>query len=83
MKSKETDNTLSEILSMSPNWQVKKKSIEDLSENSKLTLKSKYERVKQALKEKFLVYCTRASSKFTRHFVKDLWLACFTVPRYC
>ena len=39
---------------MSPNWQVKKKSIEDLSENSKLALKSKYKRAKQALKEKFL-----------------------------
>ena len=38
---------------MSPNWQVKKKSIEDLSENSKLALKSKYKRAKQALQEKF------------------------------
>ena len=53
-QSKETNNALSEILSMSPNWQVKKKSIEDLSENSKLALKSKYKRAKQALKEKFL-----------------------------
>ena len=52
-QSKETNNALSEILSMSPNWQVKKMSIEDLSENSKLALKSKYRRVKQALKEKF------------------------------
>ena len=52
-QSKETDNALSEILSMSPNWEVKKKSIEDLSENSKLALKSKYKRAKQALKEKF------------------------------
>ena len=51
---KEPNNALSEILSMSPNWQVKKKSIEDLSENSKLALKSKYKRAKQALKEKFL-----------------------------
>ena len=38
---------------MSPNWQVKKKSIEDLSENSKLALKSKYKRATQALKERF------------------------------
>ena len=53
-QSKEPNNALSEILSMSPNWQVKKKSIEDLSENSKLALKSKYKRAKQALKEKFL-----------------------------
>ena len=53
-QSKETNNALSEILSMSPNWQVKKKSIEDLSENSKLALKSEYKRAKQALKEKFL-----------------------------
>ena len=52
-QSKETNNALSEILSMSPNWQVKKKSIEDLSENSKLALKSKYKRAKQALKEIF------------------------------
>ena len=52
-QSKEPNNALSEILSMSPNWQVKKKSIEDLSENSKLALKSKYKRAKQALKEIF------------------------------
>ena len=50
-QSKETNNALSKILSMSPNQQVKKKSIEDLSENSKLALKSKYKRAKQALKE--------------------------------
>ena len=51
---KEPNNALSEILSMSPNWQVKKKSIEDLSENSKLALKSIYQIAKQALNEKFL-----------------------------
>ena len=56
-QSKKTNNALSEILSMSPNWQVKKKSIEDLSENSKLALKSKFKRAKQALQEKFSVYC--------------------------
>ena len=38
---------------MSPNWQIKKKSTEDLSENSKLALQSKYKRAKQALKERF------------------------------
>ena len=51
---KEPNNALSEILSMSPNWQVKKKSIADLSENSKLALKSIYQIAKQALNEKFL-----------------------------
>ena len=67
-QSKETKNALSEIMSMSPNWQVKKKSIEDLSENSKLALKSKYKIAKQALKETFSesIYYTRASSKFSR-----------------
>ena len=38
---------------MSPSWQVKKKSTEDLSGNSKLALQSKYKRAKQALKERF------------------------------
>ena len=52
-QSQGTNNALSEILSVSPNWQVKKKNIEDLSENSKLALKSKYKRATQALKERF------------------------------
>ena len=52
-QSQGTNNALSEILSVSPNWPVKKKNIEDLSENSKLALKSKYKRATQALKERF------------------------------
>ena len=50
---RKNNNALSEILIISPNWQVKKKSVENLSENSKLALKSEYRGAKQALKEKF------------------------------
>ena len=53
-KSVQIQSDISSMLNVSPpSWQVKRKSTEDLSNNSVRSLKSRYKKAKCALKEKF------------------------------
>jgi len=51
----ETQHALSTVLELSPSWTIKRKSVEDLSENTIRCLKSKYKKAKTALKDHSLL----------------------------